>query len=69
VVVMGTIIRRSVTPLNSSRTWRAVRGCETVCHIDDNSPWKVQNVRRGSSAVSAISIGRTRVVRVRTSCC
>jgi hypothetical protein len=32
---MGTIIRRSVAPLNCSRTSQAVRGYETVCHSDD----------------------------------
>jgi hypothetical protein len=45
VVVMGMIIGRSLTPLNSSRTFRAVRRRETVRHSDDNSRRKVQNVR------------------------
>jgi hypothetical protein len=43
------IIRRSLTPLNSSRTLRAVRQRETVRGSDDNSPRKVQNVRTHSS--------------------
>ena len=42
------IIRRSLTPLNSSRTLRAVRRRETVRRSDDNSRRKVQNVRGDS---------------------
>jgi hypothetical protein len=42
------IIRRSLTPLNYSRTLRAVRRRETVRRSDDNSRWKVQNVRGAS---------------------
>ena len=45
------IIRRSLTPLNYSRTLRAVRRCETVVVSDDNSRRRVQNVRGDSSAV------------------
>jgi hypothetical protein len=41
---MGTIIRRSVAPLNCSRTLQAFRGYATVCHTDDNSRRKVRNV-------------------------
>ena len=44
------IIRRSLTPLNSSRTLRAVRQRETVRGSDDNSRRKVQNVRTHSWA-------------------
>jgi hypothetical protein len=44
------IIGRSLTPLNSSRTLRAVRRREMVRCSDDNSRRKVQNVRAGSSA-------------------
>jgi hypothetical protein len=47
---MGMIIRRSLPPLNYSRTLRAVRRRETVRRSDDNSRWKVQNVRGDSSA-------------------
>ena len=50
MVVMGMIIGRSLTPLNSSRTLRAVRRRETVRRGDDNSRRKVQNVRGDSSA-------------------
>ena len=39
------IIGRSLTPLNYSRTLRAVRRRETVRRSDDNSRRKVQNVR------------------------
>jgi hypothetical protein len=46
------IIGRSLGPLNSSRTWRAVRRREMVRRSDDNSHRNVQNVRRDSSAVS-----------------
>jgi hypothetical protein len=35
---MGTIIRRSVTPLNCSRTLQAVRGYETVCATLTTTP-------------------------------
>ncbi len=44
------IIRRSLTPLNYSRTLRALRRRETVRRSDDNSRRKVQNVRGHSSA-------------------
>jgi len=43
------IIGRSLRPLNSSRTLRAVRRRETVRRSDDNSRRKVQNAREHSS--------------------
>jgi hypothetical protein len=45
------IIGRSLTPLNSSGTLRAVRRRETVPRGDDNSHRKAQNVRGDSSDV------------------
>jgi hypothetical protein len=48
---MRMIIGRSLTPLNYSRTSRALRRRETVRRSDDNSRRKVQNVRGDSSAV------------------
>jgi hypothetical protein len=45
---MGMIIGPSVTPLNFSGTWRAVRRRETV-RSDDNSRRQVQTVRGDSS--------------------
>ena len=50
MVVIGMIIGRSLTPLNSSRTLRAVRRRETVRRSDDNPRRKMQNVRGDSSA-------------------
>jgi hypothetical protein len=50
---MGMIIGRSLTPLNYSRTLRAVRRREMVRRNDDNSRRKMQNVRGGSSDVLA----------------
>lgn len=46
---LGMIIRRSLTPLNSSATVRAVRQCETVGGSDDDSRRKLQNVPGDSS--------------------
>jgi hypothetical protein len=43
------IIGRSLTPLNSSRIWGAVRRRRTVRSRDDNSRRKVQNLRGDSS--------------------
>jgi hypothetical protein len=48
------VIARSLTPLNSSRTSRAVHRCERVRRSDDNSRRKVQNVRGDSSASSHV---------------
>src|SRR5260370_38172681 len=70
---MGMIIGRSLTPLNSSRTLRAVRRREMVRCSDDNSRRKVQNVRGGSSAICFIvywdrtlaSVSRTCLLRQR----
>jgi len=45
VIGMGMIIGDSLTSLNSSRPWRAVRRHEMVRRSDENSPGKVQNVR------------------------
>jgi integrase len=45
------MIGRSLAPLNSSRTLRAVRRAERVRRSDDNSRRKVQNVRADSSAL------------------
>jgi TolB protein len=53
VVVIGMIIGRPLTPLDSSRTLRTPSRPETVC-CDDNSRRKVQNVRGGSSVISQV---------------
>ena len=45
------IIGRSLTPLNSWRTLRAVRRRETVRPSDDNSRRKMQNARGDSSGL------------------
>jgi hypothetical protein len=42
------------TPLNSSRTLRAVRRRETVRGRDDNSPRKVPNVRKDRTVVGDV---------------
>ena len=44
--MLEMIIGRSLTPLDSSRTLRALRRRETVRRSDDNSRRKVQNVWR-----------------------
>ena len=49
MVVMGMIIGRSLTPLNSSRTLQAVRRGKTLRRSDGNSRREVQNVRADSS--------------------
>jgi hypothetical protein len=49
LVVMGMIIGRSLTPLNSSRALQAVRRRETARRCNDNSHRKVQNVRTDRS--------------------
>ena len=54
------IIGRSLTPLNSSRTLRAVRRRETVRRSDDNSRRKVQNVRGDSSGLDTPRAGQRR---------
>jgi hypothetical protein len=59
---MGMIIRRSLTPLNSSRTLLAVRQRETVRGSDDNSRRKVQNAR-GDSCASYIALVFPRVAQ------
>ena len=59
------IIRRLFTPLNYSRTLRAVRQRETVRGSDDHSRRKVQNVRGDSSALGAAYLGGDLVYRQR----
>ena len=57
MIVMGMIIGRSITPLNSLRTLRTGRRRKTVRRSDDNSRWKVQKVREHSSARSTGDTG------------